>query len=365
MIDINIINNKIETLNHRKNDLKRYLDYNTKKLRISEINLELLIPETWKIKQSISKLNKEKNLLNTVVDNINKIENRLKETHIFLELAKETKDNTVIKDIIIEIQKIEEKIKKLEFYRMFSKTHDNCNCYIDIQSGSGGTEAQDWSKILLKMYLKWSDKKGFKTEIIEESIGEIVGIKSATVQVFGEYAFGWLRTETGIHRLIRKSPFDSGNRRHTSFSSVFIYPDIEEKINIEICLSDLRIDVYRASGAGGQHVNRTESAVRITHIPTNLVTQCQSNRSQHKNKEQAIKQMKSKLYELQMQKKRQAQKTIENNKLDISWGNQIRSYILDHSKIKDLRTGIEKHDVQSVLNGDLDDFIEQSLISGL
>jgi len=270
-----------------------------------------------------------------------------------------------MQDIIKEVKKIEQKIKKLEFYRMFSKKYDNCNCYIDIQSGSGGTESQDWSKILLRMYLKWCDKKKFKTEIIEESIGEIVGIKYATVQVLGAYAFGWLRTETGIHRLIRKSPFDSGNRRHTSFSSVFIYPDIEEKVNVEINLSDLRIDVYRASGAGGQHVNRTESAVRITHIPTNLVTQCQSNRSQHKNKEQAIKQMKSKLYKLQMQKKRKEQNKIENNKLDISWGHQIRSYILDHSKIKDLRTGIEKHDVQSVLNGDLDDFIEHSLILGL
>lgn len=303
--------------------------------------------------------------MNVIVNKINKIEKKIKETYIFVELARETKDKKILKDIIIDIKKIEERIKQLEFYRMFSKKHDHCNCYIDIQSGSGGTESQDWSKILLKMYLKWSDKKGFKTEIIEESVGEIVGIKSATVQVSGEYAFGWLRTETGIHRLIRKSPFDSGKRRHTSFSSVFIYPDIEDKVNIEICLSDLRIDVYRASGAGGQHVNRTESAVRITHIPTHLVTQCQSNRSQHKNKEQAIKQMKSKLYELQMQKKRQEQKKIENNKLDISWGNQIRSYILDHSKIKDLRTGIEKYDVQSILNGNLDDFIEQSLISGL
>lgn len=325
----------------------------------------MLTPETWKTNEYVYKLNKEKNSLNIIVDNINYIEKKLQEIDIFLELAQETKDNTVIKDIMIEIKKIEEKIKKLEFYRMFSKKNDNCNCYIDIQAGSGGTEAQDWSKILLKMYLKWSDKKGFKTEIIEESTGEIVGIKSATVQVFGEYAFGWLRTETGIHRLIRKSPFDSGKRRHTSFSSVFIYPDIEENINIEIFASDLRIDVYRASGAGGQHVNRTESAVRITHIPTNLVTQCQSNRSQHKNKEQAIKQMKSKLYELQIQKKRKEQKIIESNKSDISWGNQIRSYILDHSKIKDLRTGIEKHDVQSILNGDLDDFIEKSLILGL
>ncbi|WP_187312787.1 peptide chain release factor 2 [Buchnera aphidicola] len=365
MLDINIINNQIEILNNRKNNLKRYLDYHTKKLRISEIDLELLTPETWKTNEYVYKLNKEKNSLNIIVDNINYIEKKLQEIDIFLELAQETKDNTVIKDIMIEIKKIEEKIKKLEFYRMFSKKNDNCNCYIDIQAGSGGTEAQDWSKILLKMYLKWSDKKGFKTEIIEESTGEIVGIKSATVQVFGEYAFGWLRTETGIHRLIRKSPFDSGKRRHTSFSSVFIYPDIEENINIEIFASDLRIDVYRASGAGGQHVNRTESAVRITHIPTNLVTQCQSNRSQHKNKEQAIKQMKSKLYELQIQKKRKEQKIIESNKSDISWGNQIRSYILDHSKIKDLRTGIEKHDVQSILNGDLDDFIEKSLILGL
>ncbi|WP_343154110.1 peptide chain release factor 2 [Buchnera aphidicola] len=365
MIDIYTIKNQIITLNHRKNDLKRYLDYNSKKSRISEINLELLTPNVWKIQKSIHQLNKEKNLLNIIVDNLNKIEDKLKEINIFIELAEETKDNMLIKDIIIEIKKTEEKIKKLEFYRMFSKKHDNCNCYIDIQSGSGGIEAQDWSKMLLKMYLKWSDKKGFKTEIIEESHGEIIGIKSATVQIFGEYAFGWLRTETGIHRLIRKSPFDSGKRRHTSFSSVFIYPDIEEKVNIEICLSDLRIDVYRASGAGGQHVNRTESAVRITHIPTNLVTQCQNNRSQHKNKEQAMKQMNSKLYELKMQKERKRQKKIEDSKLDISWGNQIRSYILDHSKIKDLRTGIEKYDTQSVLNGNLDDFIEASLISGL
>ncbi|CAL4325022.1 Peptide chain release factor RF2 [Buchnera aphidicola (Protaphis terricola)] len=366
MIDINIIINKIKILNQRKHELKRYLDYNIKKIRILEINSELLKPNIWKIKASIHKLYKEKNLLNLIVDNIDDIEKKINDVYIFLELAKETKDSKIIEDIIIEIKKIENKIKKLEFYRMFSKKHDNCNCYIDIQSGSGGIDAQDWSKILLKMYLKWSNKKGFKTKIIDESNGgDAVGIKSATIQVIGEYAFGWLRTETGIHRLIRKSPFDSSKKRHTSFSSIFIYPDIEKQLDIDLCLSDLRIDVYKASGAGGQHVNRTESAVRITHIPTNLVTQCQSNRSQHKNKEQAIKQMKSKLYELQMQKKRKKQKKIENNKLDISWGNQIRSYILDHSKIKDLRTGVEKHDIEAVLNGDLDDFIEQSLISGL
>jgi len=248
---------------------------------------------------------------------------------------------------------------------MFSSKHDNCNCYVDIQSGSGGTDAQDWAKILLRMYLKWADKKGFQTEIIHESIGEIVGIKSATIKVHGEYAFGWLRTETGIHRLIRKSPFDSGKRRHTSFSSVFVYPDIDDQIYININSSELRVDVYRASGAGGQHVNRTESAVRITHLPTNLVTQCQSSRSQHKNKEQAIQQMKSKLYEMQKREKQKKKKELEKNKSNITWGNQIRSYILDNSKIKDLRTGIEKNHIQSVLDGDLDDFIEQSLIIGL
>ncbi len=248
---------------------------------------------------------------------------------------------------------------------MFSKKNDNCNCYVDIQSGSGGIEAQDWSKMLLRMYLKWADKKGFQTEITHESIGEIVGIKSSTIKVCGEYAFGWLRTETGIHRLIRKSPFDSGKRRHTSFSSIFIYPDVDDKIHTNIRSSDLRIDVYRASGAGGQHVNRTESAVRITHLPTNLVAQCQSNRSQHKNKEQAIKQIKSKLYEMQIRKQQKDKKKLESNKSDITWGNQIRSYILDNSTIKDLRTGIEKKNVQSVLDGDLDDFIQQSLIIGL
>ncbi|CAL4325078.1 peptide chain release factor 2 [Buchnera aphidicola] len=365
MIDINIISNQIKILQKRTNYLKRYLDYAKKKSRILEIDLELCLPKTWKVNESMYHLNKEKNLLNIIVKNINTIEKKIKEAVIFLELVLETNDKIVLEEIYNETKKIEKKIKKLEFYRMFSNKHDNCNCYIDIQSGSGGTEAQDWSKMLLRMYLKWSEKKGFKTEIIEESIGDIVGIKSSTIKVSGEYAFGWLRTETGIHRLIRKSPFDSGKRRHTSFSSIFIYPDIEDEIDIEINQSDLRIDVYRASGAGGQHVNRTESAVRITHLPTNIVTQCQNNRSQHKNKEQAIKQMKSKIYEMKIREKKEKQKKIENTKLNISWGNQIRSYILDNSKIKDLRTGIEKYNVQSVLDGDLDDFIEQSLIIGV
>ncbi|QCI17823.1 peptide chain release factor 2 [Buchnera aphidicola (Acyrthosiphon lactucae)] len=356
---------KLKILKKEYKILRGIFDYNKKTIRLSEINLELLLPETWENQISIKKLNKEKYLLSSIIKNIDEIEEIIKETIIFLELAVETGDNIVLKDSFTEIQKIEKRIKKLEFYRMFSKKNDSCNCYIDIQSGSGGTEAQDWSKMLLRMYLRWAEKKGFQIEIIHESMGEIVGIKSSTIKVIGEYAFGWLRTETGIHRLIRKSPFDSGNRRHTSFSSVFIYPDIDDKICVNINSSDLRIDVYRASGAGGQHVNRTESAVRITHLPTNLVTQCQNNRSQHKNKEQAIKQMKSKLYEMQIRKKQKEKQQLEKNKSDITWGNQIRSYILDHSKIKDLRTGIEKNHVQSVLDGDLDDFIEQSLIIGL
>ncbi|QCI22282.1 peptide chain release factor 2 [Buchnera aphidicola (Lipaphis pseudobrassicae)] len=340
-------------------------DYDKKKSRILEIELELLSPENWKKTTFIKKINKEKYFLNRTIKNINHIETEIKEAIIFLELAIETKDNQLLQDIFKNIQKIEKNIKKIEFYRMFSKKNDNSNCYVDIQSGSGGIDSQDWSKILLRMYLKWADKKGLQTEIIDESIGEIVGIKSATIKIYGEYAFGWLRTETGIHRLIRKSPFDAGKRRHTSFSSVFVYPDIDSQICVNLNLSELRIDVYRASGAGGQHVNRTESAVRITHLPTNLVTQCQSNRSQHKNKEQAIQQMKSKLYEMQKRKKEKEKKELEKNKSNITWGNQIRSYILDNSKIKDLRTGIETNHVQSVLDGNLDNFIEQSLIMGL
>ncbi|AFP85269.1 peptide chain release factor 2 [secondary endosymbiont of Ctenarytaina eucalypti] len=248
---------------------------------------------------------------------------------------------------------------------MFSGEHDIADCYVDIQAGSGGTEAQDWARMLLRMYLRWTESRGFKTEIVEELPGEVAGTKSVTIKVIGEYAYGWLRTETGVHRLVRKSPFDSGNRRHTSFSSAFVYPDVDDEIDIEINPADLRIDVYRASGAGGQHVNRTESAVRITHLPTNLVTQCQNDRSQHKNKDQALKQMKAKLYELQIKKKNVEKQALEDSKSDIGWGRQIRSYVLDNSRIKDLRTGVENRNTQSVLDGDLDKFIEASLKAGL
>lgn len=282
-----------------------------------------------------------------------------------LELAVEAEDEDTFNEAVAELDGLDKKLAELEFRRMFSGEYDSADCYMDIQAGSGGTEAQDWASMLLRMYLRWAEAKGFKTEIIEESDGEVAGTKSATIKIIGDYAFGWLRTETGVHRLVRKSPFDSGGRRHTSFSSVFIYPEVDDNIDIEINPADLRIDVYRASGAGGQHVNKTESAVRITHLPTNIVVQCQNDRSQHKNKDQAFKQLRAKLYEYEMQKKNADKQTAEDNKSDIGWGSQIRSYVLDDSRIKDLRTSVETRNTQAVLDGDLDRFIEASLKAGL
>ncbi len=282
-----------------------------------------------------------------------------------LELAVEAEDEDTFNEAVAELDVLMTKLEQLEFRRMFSGEYDSADCYLDIQAGSGGTEAQDWASMLLRMFLRWADSRGFKTEIIEESDGDVAGTKSATVKIIGDYAFGWLRTETGVHRLVRKSPFDSGGRRHTSFSSVFVYPEVDDDIDIEINPADLRIDVYRASGAGGQHVNKTESAVRITHMPTNIVVQCQNDRSQHKNKDQAMKQLKAKLYEFEMQKKNADKQQAEDNKSDIGWGSQIRSYVLDDSRIKDLRTGVETRNTQAVLDGDLDKFIEASLKAGL
>ena len=264
-----------------------------------------------------------------------------------------------------DIESLDKHLAKLEFRRMFSGELDSSNAFLDVQSGSGGTEAQDWAEMLLRMYLRWGERRGFKTELIEASSGEVAGIKSATVRFEGEYAYGWLRTETGVHRLVRKSPFDSGNRRHTSFAAVFVSPEIDDAIEVDINDADLRIDVYRASGAGGQHVNRTESAVRITHTPTNTVVQCQNDRSQHKNKATAMKQLKAKLYELELQKRRAEAQVVEDAKSEIGWGSQIRSYVLDQSRIKDLRTGIEVGNTQAVLDGDLDKFIEASLKAGV
>ncbi|CAI0958276.1 Peptide chain release factor 2 [Serratia quinivorans] len=282
-----------------------------------------------------------------------------------LELAIEADDEETFNEAVVELDQLSAKLEQLEFRRMFSGEYDSADCYLDIQAGSGGTEAQDWASMLLRMYLRWAEAKGFKTEVIEESDGDVAGLKSATIKIIGDYAFGWLRTETGVHRLVRKSPFDSGGRRHTSFSSVFIYPEVDDDIDIDINPADLRIDVYRASGAGGQHVNKTESAVRITHLPTNIVVQCQNDRSQHKNKDQAFKQLRAKLYEFEMQKKNADKQMMEDNKSDIGWGSQIRSYVLDDARIKDLRTNVETRNTQAVLDGDLDKFIEASLKAGL
>ena len=282
-----------------------------------------------------------------------------------LELAVMEDDEATVAEIETDLQKSEAIVAELEFRRMFSGEMDANNAFLDIQAGSGGTEAQDWAEMLLRMYLRWGERKGFKTELIEVSAGDVAGIKSATVKFDGEYAYGWLRTETGVHRLVRKSPFDSGNRRHTSFAAAFVSPEVDDDIAIEIDPSDLRIDVYRASGAGGQHVNRTESAVRITHIPTNVVVQCQNDRSQHKNKATAMKQLKAKLYELELQQRNENAQNLEDTKSDIGWGSQIRSYVLDQSRIKDLRTNVETGNTQAVLDGSLDQFIEASLKSGL
>ena len=282
-----------------------------------------------------------------------------------LQMAVEEGDEDTVNAVVTDLEGFERQVAELEFRRMFSGEMDPNNAFLDIQAGSGGTEAQDWAEMLLRMYLRWAETHGFKTEIIEASAGEVAGLKSATARIAGEYAYGWLRTETGVHRLVRKSPFDSGNRRHTSFASVFVSPEVDDDIDIDIDPSDLRIDVYRASGAGGQHVNRTESAVRITHLPTNIVVQCQNDRSQHKNKATAMKQLKAKLYELELQERRAKASELEESKADVGWGSQIRSYVLDQSRIKDLRTGVETGNTQAVLDGALDNFIEASLKQGL
>ena len=280
-------------------------------------------------------------------------------------MAEEESDAAIVSEVDADVAALDEHLGTLEFRRMFSREMDPSNAFLDIQAGSGGTEAQDWAEMLFRMYLRWGERRGFATELIEVSESEVAGIKSATIRFQGEYAYGWLRTETGVHRLVRKSPFDAGHRRHTSFAAVYVSPEVDDDIDIEIDPGDLRIDVYRASGAGGQHVNRTESAVRITHLPTNIVVQCQNDRSQHKNKATAMKQLKARLYEHEMQKRRETQQAVEDDKADIGWGSQIRSYVLDQSRIKDLRTGVEIGNTGAVLDGDIDRFIEASLKAGI
>jgi peptide chain release factor 2 len=326
---------------------------------------ELENPDIWNDPEKAQRLGKERARLEAIVNTIVALDDGLVEARELLELAGVEDDAETVAVVEADIAGLDERLVELEFRRMFSGELDASNAFLDIQSGSGGTEAQDWAEMLLRMYLRWGERRGFKTELIEVSSAEVAGIKSATVRFEGEYAYGWLRTETGVHRLVRKSPFDSGARRHTSFAAVFVSPEIDDEIEVEINNADLRIDVYRASGAGGQHVNRTESAVRITHLPTNLVVQCQSDRSQHKNKATAMKQLKAKLYELEAQKRRAEAQIVEEAKSDIGWGSQIRSYVLDQSRIKDLRTGVEVGNTQAVLDGDLDKFIEASLKAGV
>ncbi|MEZ5538885.1 MAG: peptide chain release factor 2 [Pseudomonadales bacterium] len=364
-MEINPLLNLIKDLRQRSDVLRGIFDYANKKERLTEVELELGDPSVWDKPERAQELGRERSALSAVVSTLDDMESGLNDVTDLLEMAAAEDDTDTVAAIEADLDALQKKLALLEFRRMFSGEMDPNNCFLDIQAGSGGTEAQDWAEMLLRMYLRWGDAKGFKTELVEASAGDVAGIKSATISFQGEYAYGWLRTETGVHRLVRKSPFDSGNRRHTSFSSVFVSPEIDDNIEIEINPADLKTDVYRASGAGGQHVNKTESAVRITHMPSGIVVQCQSQRSQHANRDFAMKQLKAKLYEMEIKKQQAEQQKMEDSKADVSWGSQIRSYVLDDSRIKDLRTGVETRNTQSVLDGDLDKFIEASLKSGL
>ncbi|RUO32020.1 peptide chain release factor 2 [Aliidiomarina sedimenti] len=365
MLETNAVYAQIKDMKLRTEQLRGYLDFDIRVERLEEVERELEDPEVWNNPEKAQALGKERVSLEQVVNTIRDLDQGLDDSEAFVAMAEEADDEDTLDEARAEIANLEAKLDKLEFQRMFSGANDTSDCYLDLQSGSGGTEAQDWCSMLLRMYLRWGEAHGMKTEIIELSEGDVAGIKSVTIKFSGDYAFGWLRTETGVHRLVRKSPFDSGNRRHTSFASAFVYPEVDDNIDIEINPADLRIDTYRASGAGGQHVNRTDSAVRITHEPTGVVVQCQNDRSQHKNKDQAMKQLRAKLYELELKKQNEERQALEDTKSDIGWGSQIRSYVLDDSRIKDLRTGVETRNTQAVLDGDLDKFIEASLKSGL
>ena len=340
-------------------------DYLNRKDRLAEVELELAEPDVWNDPDRAQELGRERSSLEAVVKTIEDLDTGVTDCRELLEMAVEEGDSDTVAEVETEIQALETQLAALEFRRMFSGDMDQNSAFLDIQSGSGGTEAQDWAEMLLRMYLRWAEDKGFKTELIECSAGEVAGIKSATLQINGEYAFGWLRTEIGVHRLVRKSPFDSGNRRHTSFAAVFVSPEIDDNIEIDINPADVRTDTYRASGAGGQHVNKTDSAVRLTHEPSGIVVQCQNQRSQHQNRDKCWQMLRARLYEMELQKRQQEAQATEDSKSDIGWGSQIRSYVLDDSRIKDLRTNVETRNTQSVLDGKLDPFIVASLKAGL
>ncbi|WP_165395043.1 peptide chain release factor 2 [Thiomicrorhabdus indica] len=364
-MELNPIYNRINDYQERTQVLRGYLDYDVKAERLEEVNRELEDPNVWNDPEKAQSLGREKSQLENIVATIQDLEGGCESANELLELAEMDGDEEMVSEVETECDRLGELIDKLEFQRMFSGEMDVNNCYLEIQSGSGGTEAQDWANMILRMYLRWADSHGFKSEIVEITDGDVAGIKGATVHIQGDYAYGWARTETGVHRLVRKSPFDSNAKRHTSFASVFVSPEIDDSFEIEINPADLRIDVYRASGAGGQHVNKTESAVRITHLPTNTVTQCQNGRSQHQNKAEAMKQLRAKLYELEMQERNSEKQALEDSKSDIGWGSQIRSYVLDSGRIKDLRTSVETGNCNAVLDGALDQFIEASLKAGI
>ncbi|WP_415899076.1 peptide chain release factor 2 [Neptuniibacter sp. QD48_11] len=364
-MEINPILNNLKDITVRTEALRGFLDYEGKKERLEEVTRELEDPAVWDNPENAQQLGKERSTLEAVVNTIDELTAGVDDTRDLLDMAVEEDDEDTVAEVESDVNNMLDKLQTLEFRRMFSGEADPNNAFLDIQAGSGGTEAQDWAEMMLRMYLRWGEDKGFKTELLECSAGDVAGIKSATISFQGEYAFGWLRTETGVHRLVRKSPFDSGGRRHTSFSSVFVSPEIDDNVEIEINPADLRIDVYRASGAGGQHVNRTESAVRITHEPSGIVVQSQAQRSQHQNKDTCMKQLRAKLYEVEMLKRTEAAQEQEDNKADIGWGSQIRSYVLDDQRIKDLRTNVQSSNCDKVLDGDLDLFIEASLKAGL
>jgi len=340
-------------------------DYAVKKDRLAEVELELAEPAVWEDPERAQALGRERSSLETIVQTIDDLALGVSDADDLLAMAVAEVDQETADEVASDIDQLLAQLERLEFRRMFSGEMDPNNAYLDVQAGSGGTEAQDWAEMLLRMYLRWGESKGFRATVVEASAGEVAGLKSATVLFEGDYAFGWLRTETGVHRLVRKSPFDSGGRRHTSFASVFVSPEIDDDIDIDINPSDLRIDTYRSSGAGGQHVNTTDSAVRITHEPSGIVSSCQTERSQHQNKDNAMKQLRAKLYEMEMLKRNAEKQAMEDSKADIGWGSQIRSYVLDDSRIKDLRTNVENRNTQAVLDGNLDMFIEASLKKGL
>ncbi|MGB1237413.1 MAG: peptide chain release factor 2 [Pseudomonadales bacterium] len=364
-MEVNPIITNLKDIAERTVVLRGYLDYEEKKERLEEVQRELESPEVWNDPENAQKLGKESSTLEGIVNTIDLLLQGVEDTRDLLDMAVEEDDEETVEAVIAEVEELQGKLDALEFRRMFSGEADENNAFLDIQSGSGGTEAQDWAEMVLRMYLRWGEDKGFKVELLEASAGDVAGIKSATIRFEGEYAFGWLRTETGVHRLVRKSPFDSGGRRHTSFCSVFVSPEIDDNIEVDINPADLRIDVYRASGAGGQHVNRTESAVRITHGPSGIVVQSQSQRSQHQNKDTCMKQLRAKLYEMELLKRTEKAQEVEDNKSDIGWGSQIRSYVLDDQRIKDLRTSVQTSNCDKVLDGDLDQFIVASLKAGL